>query len=104
MVAKAIRLGERGDELLMLLYRWDGITAEQYRLLSPEISEESRKIGKKTSGNKYGRKLSSRVEDIRRWAREGKTDAEVAALLGISDASAVKRFRCRRGIELRGIA
>lgn len=97
-MTKTIRIGGRGEELLGLLYRFGGLTASQYRDLCPEVDAESIEMGKRSGGNPHGRRLSSRAGDVRRWAGQGRTDAEIAALLGMDDAGAVGRFRRRRGI------
>ena len=101
-MTKTIRIGGRGEELLTLLYRFGGLTSSQYRDLCPEIDAESREMGKRSGGNPHGRRLSSRAGDVRRWAVQGRTDAEIAALLGMDDPGAVGRFRRRRGIGDRG--
>lgn len=97
-MSKTMRIGGRGEELLGLLYRFGGLTASQYRDLCPKIDAESREMGKRSGGNPWGRKLSSRVEDVRRWVRQGRSDAEIAVLLGMDNPDAVERFRRRRGI------
>ncbi len=97
-MTKTISIGGRGEELLGLLYRFGGLTASQYRDLCPEVDAESIEMGKRSEGNPHGRRLSSRAGDVHRWAGQGRTDAEIAALLGVDDAGAVGRFRRRRGI------
>ena len=94
-----VSIGDRGEELLGLLYRFGGLTVKQYAALSPDIEPEGRANGLKSMGNPYGRKLSARAEDIRRWVRQEKTDAEIAELLGVEEAEYVSSFVERRDMR-----
>jgi len=91
-----VSIGGRGEELLGLIYRFGALTVQQYALLCPEKEEEGRANGKKSRGNPYGRKLAARAEDILRWARAGRSDAEIAELLAIEQPEYVSAFVERR--------
>ena len=91
-----VSIGVRGEELLGLLYRFGALTVRQYVALSPEVEPEGRANGSRSRGNPYGRKLAARAEDIRRWARQGKSDREIAELLGIGETEYVSSFIERR--------
>ncbi len=98
MADREVGIGERGEELLPLLYRLDALTAAQYARLCPQKDPVARKNGAKSRGNPYGGKLSARAEDIRRWAAEGRSHGEIADLLGVADPGAIEAFCARRGI------
>lgn len=102
MADRDLRIGERGEDLLPLLYRLDALTAAQYARLCPQKDPVAKKNGAKSRGNPHGRKLSARAEDIRRWVAEGRSHEEIAALLGVGDPGAVEAFCLRRGIEKGG--
>lgn len=97
-----MRIGKRGEELLPLLYRLDALTAAQYARLRPQKDPVAKRNGAKSRGNPYGRKLSVRAEDIKRWTTEGRSHVEIAALLEVDDAEAVEAFCVRRGIGKAG--
>ncbi len=94
-----ISIGDRGDELLGLLYRFGSLTVKQYALLSPDVDERGRANGKKSRGNPHGPKLAARAEDIRRWAGQGRSDQEIAELLGVEGTEHVASFVARRGFR-----
>ena len=102
MADREVRIGERGEQLLPLLYRLDALTVAQYARLCTQKDPVAKRNGAKSRGNPYGRKLSARAEDIRRWVAEGRTHGEIAAPLGVGDPSAVDAFCLRRGIEKGG--
>ncbi len=99
MADREVTIGKKGEELLPLLYRLDALTTAQYARLRPHKDPVARENGAKSRGNPYGSKLSARAEDIRRWAAEGRSPGEIAALLGVGDPEAVEAFCARRGIE-----
>ncbi len=94
-----ISIGDRGDELLGLLYRFGSLTVRQYALLSPDVDERGRANGKKSRGNPHGPKLAARAEDIRRWVGQGRSDREIAELLGVEGTEHVASFVARRGFR-----
>lgn len=96
LVSKQVGLGPRGEELLGLLYRFGGLTVEQYQLLSPERDSQARIDGFKSRGNPWGRRLSSRAEEVRRMVEEGLEYREIARRVGV-DADSLRRFVERRG-------
>ncbi len=91
-----VSIGVRGEELLGLLYRFGSLTPRQYALLSPDVDDEARVSGSKSRGNPYGRRLAAYKEDIRRWARQGKSDREIAELLDVEQPEYVASFIERR--------
>ncbi len=99
-----ISIGDRGDELLGLLYRFGALTVKQYALLSPDVDEQGRVNGKKSRGNPYGVKLAAHADDIRRWVNERKSDQEIAELLGVGETEYVVSFVARRGFREGGAA
>ncbi len=99
-----VSIGDRGEELLGLIYRFGALTVKQYALLSPDVDEEARVRGAKSRGNPYGRKLAARAEDIRRWVRSGKSDQEIAELLGVGETKYVVSFVARRKFREGGSA
>lgn len=104
MADRDLRIGERGEELLPLLYRLDALTTAQYARLRPNKDPVAKENGAKSRGNPYGSKLSARAEDIKRWVAEGRSHGEIAALLGVGDPAVVGAFCARRGIEKGGAA
>ncbi len=95
-----VSIGDRGEELLGLIYRFGALTVRQYAALLPDKEPEGRTNGSRSKGNPYGRKLSARSEDIRRWVRQdGKTDEEIAGLLGVEQTRFVASFVKRRGMR-----
>ncbi len=96
-----VSIGDRGEELLGLLYRFGALTVRQYALLRPQKEYEGVMNGSQSRGNPYGRKLAARAEDIRRWVKAGKGDAEIAELLGIEQTEYVSAFIERRGMRER---
>ncbi len=98
MADRVVSIGERGEDLLPLLYRLDALTAAQYARLCPQKDPAAQRNGAKSRGNPHGGRLSSRAGDIKRWSAEGRSHAEIAALLGVGDTRAVEAFCARRGI------
>lgn len=94
-----VYLGDRGDELIRLLYRFGGLTVKQYAALCPDKDEQAQITGATSTGNKYGRRLSSRVTDIRRWIEQDRDDEEIARLLGVAEPEDVAAFIAKRGLR-----
>ncbi len=102
MADREVTIGERGEELLPLLYRLDALTTAQYARLRPHKDPVAKENGAKSRGNPHGSKLSARAEDIKRWVAEGRSHGEIAALLGVGDPAVVGAFCARRGIGTGG--
>lgn len=95
-MSRQIGLGPRGEELLGLLYRFGALTVEQYYLLSSERDPQARIDGFKSRGNPWGRRLSSRAEEVRRMVEEGLDHEEIARRVRV-DTGSLHRFVERRG-------
>jgi hypothetical protein len=94
-----VSIGDRGEELLGLIYRFGALTVRQYAALLPEVEPEGQANGSRSKGNPYGRKLSARADDINRWVRAGESDARIAELLGVEQTRFVASFVERRGMR-----
>lgn len=94
-----IRIGDRGEELVALLWRFGGLTARQYELLGSEPNQAAKAKGSTSKGNPYGRrgKLGANEHLIRAWVDEGLADHEIADNMSVK-VEAVAAFKKRRGI------